>query len=181
MSRLEDSPGPTTEKLSPAGRRDAQTVLPDGRRSSPPNIVGVEITEIGNIITRSGWMAEIFRSDWLGHEVTVQQVNYVMLNPHGVTDWHYHQVQNDRLIGISGAIKLCLVDGRASSPTRDKIDIIRFGAVRPLLVKVPNGVWHALRNKSGEPAAYLNVADQVYVHERPDNWRANKTDLPDIL
>ena len=171
----------TTQRVSPIGRRDPQTALPDGRRSSPPNIVGVEITEIGNIITRSGWMAEVFRTDWHGQEVAVQQVNYAVLNPHGVTDWHCHQVQNDRLIGLSGAIKLCLWDGRPSSPSRDKIDIIRFGAARPLLVKVPNGVWHALRNESGEPAAYLNVADQVYVHERPDNWRASATDLPDIL
>jgi dTDP-4-dehydrorhamnose 3,5-epimerase len=181
MSSANDSPESTAERGRPIGRRDSQTVLANGRRAFAPNIAEVEITEIGNIITRSGWMAEVFRTDWPGHEITTRQVNYVVLNPHGVTDWHCHHVQNDRLIGVSGAIKLCLWDGRPASPSRDNIDIIRFGAVRPLLVKVPNGVWHALRNESGEAAAYLNVADQVYVHESPDNWRASAPDLPDIL
>ncbi len=66
-------------------------------------------------------------------------------------------------------------------PASAKTDIIRSGSVRPLMVKVPTGVWHALRNESGEPAAYLNVADQVYQHDNPDNWRADPGELPDIL
>ncbi len=49
------------QKQNPIGRRDPQTVVAGGKRFAPPNIVGVEITELGNILTRSGWMAEIFR------------------------------------------------------------------------------------------------------------------------
>jgi dTDP-4-dehydrorhamnose 3,5-epimerase len=43
-------------------------------------------------------------------------------------------------------------------------------------------VWHALRNESGMPAGYINVTDQLYAYEDPDNWRldANAVAMPDI-
>jgi dTDP-4-dehydrorhamnose 3,5-epimerase len=58
-----------------------------------------------------------------------------------------------------------------------------MGAIRPVLVIIPPGVWHALRNESGEPAGYLNVTDQLYTHDEPDNWRLapRSTEIPDIL
>jgi hypothetical protein len=40
-----------------------------------------------------------------------------------------------------------------------------------------------LRNESGQPAGYLVITNQLYLHERPDNWRlaADETEIPDIL
>jgi hypothetical protein len=35
---------------------------------------------------------------------TVQQVNWVQLNPGAVTDWHAHAKQIDHLVGVSGNI-----------------------------------------------------------------------------
>lgn len=177
----EDEPERRARAQNPIGWRDPQTVRPGGARAQMPAIAGVAITELGNVLTRSGWMTEVFRNDWAGHGIEVRQLNFVMMNPQGVTDWHCHMLQNDRLVGVSGAIRLCLYDGRPASSTLGQHEVIRFGAIRPLLVTVPPGVWHALRNESGEPAAYLNVADQVYAHEAPDNWRALPSDLPDIL
>jgi dTDP-4-dehydrorhamnose 3,5-epimerase len=60
---------------------------------------------------------------------------------------------------------------------------LRMGALRPVLVVVPSGVWHGLRNESGQPAGYINVIDQLYHHEKPDNWRLDPhaQQLPDIL
>jgi HpcH/HpaI aldolase/citrate lyase family len=58
-----------------------------------------------------------------------------------------------------------------------------MGAMRPVAVIVPPGVWHALRNESGMPAGYLNVTDRLYRHEDPDNWRPTPgvTNIPDML
>jgi dTDP-4-dehydrorhamnose 3,5-epimerase len=165
------------------GDRDRQTVTAGGKRAAPPNIQGVVILDLGNVLTRSGWMTEIFRADWDGISITPKQVNWVELSPHGVTDWHRHMKQTDHLVGVGGVIKLALWDGREGSPTHDRTDIIRFGAPRPAIVIVPPGVWHALRNESGQPAGYLNVIDQLYDYENPDNWRlpANTADIPNIL
>lgn len=171
------------EKPAAAGIRDRQSVLRGGRRAAAPRIAGVEIVELSNILTRSGWMMELFRKDWENIGIAPRQVNWVQLNPDGTTDWHRHTQQTDHLIGVGGVIKLALWDGRAGSPTHNESDVIRLGAIRPVLVTVPPGVWHALRNESGEPAGYINVIDQVYDYENPDNWRLQPgaSGVPDIL
>ena len=58
-----------------------------------------------------------------------------------------------------------------------------MGALRPVMVIVPPGVWHALRNESGQPAGYINVIDQLYEYEHPDNWRLTPgmAEIPNIL
>ncbi len=141
------------------------------------------ILELGNVLTRSGWMMELFRKDMPGVAIAPRQINWVQLNPNGVTDWHRHTKQTDHLIGVGGNIKLALWDGRAKSPTYQQSDVIRLGALRPVLVMVPPGVWHALRNESGQPAGYINIIDQLYQHANPDNWRLapGTTGIPDIL
>ena len=166
-----------------AGKQDSQSVLQGGRRAAPPKIAGVRILELGNVLTRSGWMTELFRKDWGGVQIVPQQINWVELSPNGVTDWHRHAIQTDHLIGVGGVIKLALWDERAASPTRQATDVIRMGALRPVMVIVPPGVWHALRNESGQPAGYINVIDQLYNYEQPDNWRLTPgvTEVPDIL
>jgi len=169
--------------MSYPGRRDSQTVSATGARATPPAIDGVQIRELGNVITRSGFMTEVFRADWPAMDISVRQVNWVQLNPGAVTDWHAHSKQTDHLIGVGGNIKLALWDGRENSSTKGATEIIRMGAVRPVLVVVPRGVWHALRNESGEPAGYLNVIDELFDHETPDNWRLapRAEEIPDIL
>ena len=51
------------------------------------------------------------------------------------------------------------------------------------MVYIPPGVWHALRNESGAPAGYINVVDEMFDYEKPDNYRlpADSTEAPDIL
>lgn len=172
------------EKPAPAaGAKDSQSVVAGGRRAAPPQIAGVRILELGNVLTRSGSMLELFRSDWEGIRITPRQVNWVELSPDGVTDWHRHLRQVDHLIGVGGAIKLALWDGRPGSPTLGASEIVRMGALRPVLVLVPPGVWHALRNESGVAAGYLNITDQLYDYEDPDNWRLPKdgAGVPEIL
>jgi dTDP-4-dehydrorhamnose 3,5-epimerase len=166
-----------------AGKQDSQSVVPGGRQAAPPRIAGVQILELGNVFTRSGWLTEVFRTDWAGVEITPKQINWVELSPHGVTDWHRHAHQTDHLIGVGAVIKLALWDGRADSPTSQETDLIRIGAIRPVLVIVPPGVWHALRNESGQPAGYLNLTDQLYDYECPDNWRLTPdvAGIPNIL
>ena len=164
----------------PEGIRDKATVRSDGSRANPPAIEGVEVRELGAVLTRSGWIMEAFRTDWSGHGVGVQQVNYVELAPGGTTDWHRHGRQTDRLIALGGHITLVLMDGRPASATAGQSDVIRFGALRPLIVTVPPGVWHALKNESGAPAGYLGVFDVAYAHDAPDNYRAKPDEMPGL-
>ena len=165
------------------GIRDGQTVVGGGARCAPPKISGVVIHELGNVLTRSGSLTEIFRADWPNITGHVRQVNWTVLNPDAVTDWHAHNRQTDHIIGVGGNIKIALWDGRDNSPTKGASEIIRVGAARPVMVIVPPEVWHGLRNESGVLAAYINIIDQLYDYEKPDNWRltARAQELPDIL
>jgi dTDP-4-dehydrorhamnose 3,5-epimerase len=168
---------------SATGIRDVKTVGPGGHRAQPMQIAGVQLLELGNILTRSGWMLEVFRADWPVAGTSPLQVNFVQLNPNGITDWHCHDRQTDRLVGVGGAIKLALWDMRDGSPTKGMTDIFRIGAIRPVMVVVPPGVWHALRNECGEPAGYLNVVDQLYCYDDPDNRRLapGMSEVPNVL
>ena len=169
--------------LSSLGIKDAQTVVAGGGRAAPVRIIGVQVFDLGNVITRSGWMLEVFRTDRPVCPITIQQVNWVMLSPGAVTDWHCHSEQIDHLIGVGGNIKLALWDGRNDSSTNGKYEVVRVGAMRPAMVVVPPGVWHGLRNESGVPAGYINVTDRLYNHQNPDNWRLKPGagEIPDIL
>ena len=170
-------------QLLPVGIKDSQTVVTGGRRAAPLRIAGVQVHDLGNILTRSGWMVELFRTDWPVIGIAPQQVIWAQLNPSGITDWHRHGKGTDHLIGVGGNIKLGLFDGREDSPTRGATEMIRLGGMRPVMVVVPPGVWHALRNESGEAAGYINVTDQLYDHHDPDNWRLppGTPDIPAVL
>jgi dTDP-4-dehydrorhamnose 3,5-epimerase len=174
---------PVDASKTVAGTRDQQTVAAGGVRATLPKIAGVQIVELGNVLTRSGSLLEIFRKDWPSIAIGVQQVNWVHLNPGSVTDWHRHMLQTDHLVGVGGNIRLALWDDREDSPTHGASEVIRIGALRPVLAIVPPGVWHALRNESGERAGYLNMVDELYDYARPDNYRLapGTPGVPDIL
>jgi len=79
---------------------------------------------------------------------------------------------------VGGNVKLALWDDRADSPSKGITEIYRLGAARPIMVIVPPGVWHGLRNESGQAAGYINVTDNLYDYGDPDNWRLTSDDEP---
>jgi dTDP-4-dehydrorhamnose 3,5-epimerase len=160
-------------------QRDGQTVTREGDPAGQELIAGVAVRECKNVLTRSGSLLEVFRSDWPELSVVPAQVNWVVLWPQGVTDWHRHLEQTDHLVFVFGVIKLCLHDDREDSPTRGSSNIFRFGDLRPAAVVVPPGVWHGLRNETGAPAGFLNYFATPYSHEDPDNWRLSH-DSPEL-
>ena len=157
--------------MPPEATKDSQTVTADGRVAGVTTIDGVVLREGRNVLTRSGSLQEVYRQDWPELTVTPGQVNWVMLWPGGVTDWHRHDDQTDHICAVLGVVKLCLYDGRDGSPTRGMSNIFRIGDLSPHLVIVPPGVWHGFRNESGSPAGYINYFEKPFKHEDPDNWR----------
>jgi|HubBroStandDraft_5_1064220.scaffolds.fasta_scaffold14000_3 dTDP-4-dehydrorhamnose 3,5-epimerase len=164
-------------------RQDEQAVAPNGQPASTATIAGVRIVELSNVFTRSGWLSEIFRADWAGVEGAPQQINWVELSPNRVTDWHRHAQQTDHLVGVGGVIKLALCDGRPDSPTYRATEVIRIGALRPVMVIIPPGVWHGLRNESGQSAGFLAMVTRLFDHQHPDTSQLAPGDveIPDIL
>jgi dTDP-4-dehydrorhamnose 3,5-epimerase len=133
-------------------------------------IDGVSVHEILNVPKSSGYLTEIFRTEWLGNR-TIDQVFQVVLEPDAISAWHAHATTTDRIFVSYGLVRVVLYDSREDSPTRGVVNDFRFGTVRPALVVVPPRVWHGLHNISSGVGIVLNLVDQAYAYEDPDHWR----------
>lgn len=155
----------------PASRQDPQSITADWQLLQDP-IAGVRIKEVRNVVKNNGdVLCEVFRRDWLLDEGLVDQVFQVLMNPGVISGWHSHRSTTDRLFVSQGVIQIVLYDNREDSETHGLVNEFRFGAVRPALVTIPPGVWHAVHNLASTPSMLLNLTDQAYAYDDPDHWR----------
>jgi dTDP-4-dehydrorhamnose 3,5-epimerase len=151
--------------------KDEQSITSDWL-SRQPVIDGVQVREVRNVAKpRGGMLTEVFRLDWRLDSGRIEQVFQNVLEPGQISGWHAHRRTTDRIFVNWGLIKLVLFDARESSPTHTRINVFQFGLVRPALVIVPPGVWHAVQNVASTPSALLNLVDHAYCYEDPDHWR----------
>jgi dTDP-4-dehydrorhamnose 3,5-epimerase len=47
---------------------------------------------------------------------------------------------------------------------------VNASIARPIAIRVPPLVWHAIKNPTNEPAAYIVINDLPYSYEDPDDW-----------
>jgi dTDP-4-dehydrorhamnose 3,5-epimerase len=150
---------------------DAQTTDRDWKIVEGASIAGVVIKEILPVVTSTGTVTEVFRSDWLLDEAPVGQVFQRSLHPGVVTGWHAHAHTIDRLFCATGTIRVSLYDGRTRSETFGSVWHRLVGAARPAIVVIPPGVWHGVVTVGPDTAMLLNVVDRAYDYESPDHWR----------
>jgi dTDP-4-dehydrorhamnose 3,5-epimerase len=154
----------------PGAARDRQSVTRDWQ-SQLELIDGVLVKEVRNVAKDNGYLTELWREDWLPSEAHVAQVFQAAIEVGGVSAWHVHQLATDRLFANHGLVKIALYDARAGSRTFGRVNVLRCGTTRPLLVVVPAGVWHGVQNLGSEPALLINMPDRAYRYEFPDHWR----------
>ena len=142
-------------------------------------IDGVKVKDMRNIVTGNGVMTELFRSDWKIASGAIEHVIQVTFRAHAVSAWHCHTRQTDHVTAIRGVLRLALYDGRESSPTYRKVNEFNLGAAQPMLVVIPPGVWHGLRNLENGDSTYVSMFDRAYDYADPDEWRL-PPDTPEI-
>jgi len=91
--------------------------------------------------------------------------------PGVVKAWHFHKQQVDHFACVAGMVKLVLVDTRDGSPTQGVVNEFFVGTQNPLLVRVPNLVYHGWKCISVETALVVNVPTEPYRHQDPDEFR----------
>jgi dTDP-4-dehydrorhamnose 3,5-epimerase len=118
-----------------------------------------------------GWLMEILRAD--DGELFEQfgQVYVSATYPGVVKAWHYHKQQVDFFACVAGMVKLVLVDTREGSPTHGAINEFFIGSQNPVLVRVPNLVYHGWKCISTEPSLVVNVPTEPYNYSDPDEYR----------
>lgn len=152
-------------------------------------IDGVMTKELRVIPDERGRLMECLRSD---DELFIRfgQFYVTTTYPGIVKGWHLHDRQWDNIVCVRGMLKLVLFDGRgaagdaaavghAPSPTAGELMELFIGEHRPLLVRVPPGVWHGWKCVGTEEAYVVNAPTEVYVHDAPDQ-RELPPDTPAI-
>jgi len=118
-----------------------------------------------------GWLMEILRADDAELFAKFGQVYVSATYPGVVKAWHYHKVQVDHFACVAGMVKLVLIDTREDSPTRGAVNEFFLGSQNPMLVRVPNLVYHGWKCIGSEPSLVVNVPTEPYSHSEPDEYR----------
>lgn len=153
---------------------DSASIYADGR-PAVPLIDGVYLHESRAILSESGTLTELFRRDWWAIDGSansqVDQVFMRTLRVGEASGWHVHAETTDRLTVIAGTLKVLLYDDRPASVSYRQSNTFLLGAIRPQLLVIPPGVWHAIRTHADQDVTLLNMVDLAYRYEAPDHFR----------
>lgn len=142
-------------------------------------IEGVKIKKLKVIPDERGRLMEILRAD---DEVFTKfgQVYMTTAYPGVVKAWHYHKKQTDNMTVVKGMMKIVLYDDRKDSPTRGETNEFFVGEHNPLLVTIPEEVYHGFKCISGEEAIVINIPTNTYNYKNPDEYRIDPhcNDIP---
>ena len=141
------------------------------KAGKPPLIEGVSTKMLRLIPDERGWLMEILRSDDRELFKNFGQVYVSATYPGVVKAWHYHKLQIDNFACVTGMVKLVLVDTRPGSATEGVVNEFFLGMQHPMLVQVPNLVYHGWKCIGTEVAAVVNVPTELYHYDKPDEYR----------
>lgn len=146
------------------------TPSPYSARTGQPAIAGVVTRPLRVIADERGWLMEVLRRDDPMFK-SFGQAYISATYPGVVKAWHYHEKQVDLFACVAGMVKLVLHDTREGSPTHGVTNEFVIGDRNPMLVLVPNHVYHGWKCLGTVPALVLNVPTEPYDHESPDEFR----------
>lgn len=158
----------------------SQNITPTKFEGTKSNrIDGVVLKDLKVIPDERGWLMEIFRADDPMFE-KFGQVYMTVAYPDVVKGWHYHKDQIDHFCCVKGMIKTVLYDDREGSPTRGQVNEYFLGDKNPQLLRIPKGVLHGFKGIGVEPSYLINVPNNTYDYQNPDEYRVHphENDIP---
>ena len=138
-------------------------------------IDGVKIKKLKIIPDERGRLMEILRNDDDLFE-KFGQVYMTTAYPRVVKAWHYHKKQTDNFTCVKGKMRLGLYDSREGSPTFGETAEFIIGPHDPMVVHIPNGIYHGFKCVSDEEAIVINTPTESYNREDPDEFRIDAID-----
>jgi dTDP-4-dehydrorhamnose 3,5-epimerase len=157
--------------MPPEGVPLVTTSLVPAPSTKQPLINGVKTKVLRRIPDERGWLQEILRADDEEFFVRFGQVYVSATYPGVVKAWHYHKQQIDNFVCVEGMVKLVLIDTRPDSSTRDAVNEFFIGVQNPMLVQVPNLVYHGWKCISQQMSLVVNVPTDPYRYADPDEYR----------
>lgn len=138
-------------------------------------IHGVRTKQLKVIPDERGRLMEILRAD---DDLFIQfgQAYVTAAYPGVVKAWHYHRHQIDHFMVLKGMMKVVLYDARPDSPTHNTVNEFFMGDHNPMLLQIPNLVYHGFKCIGETEALVLNLPTEVYNYDDPDEYRVDPHD-----
>lgn len=152
------------------GKKDTQTVTPDGRRVAKL-IAGVSVRQAITHEDERGELCEIYDPAWGVLDAPLVYVYQTSIRPGRLKGWVFHKQQTDRLFASMGVLKIVLFDLRDDSPTKDLLNEIFLSERNRGLLVIPPYVAHAVQNVGDTEAVFINMPTRPYNHTDPDKFR----------
>jgi len=142
-------------------------------------IEGVVTKKLKLVPDERGRLMEVLRKDDPFFE-SFGQAYITTAYPGVVKAWHRHKKQKDHFTCLKGMAKLVLYDERENSKTKGELNEFFVGELNPLLVRIPNGVWHGFKCISDCECICMNLPTELYLYDHPDEERADahKSHIP---
>lgn len=105
------------------------------------------------------------------------QVYVTTARPGVVKAWHYHKLQADHWVCLTGKARVALYDARRDSPTYALVNEFLMSPEDPFLVKIPTWVYHGFKGLDPDKETMImNVPTVAYDTTTPDEYRADPYD-----
>lgn len=159
-------------------KKDKQSVNNDWSSVSKL-IEGVKIKELKSLEDKRGNLVEMYNSDWNIHPEPLVQAYQVTVKPGAIRGWELHLEQDDRLFLNKGLMRWVLYDTRMDSSTYKMINEFVVSELNRVLMIVPKGVVHAVKNIGTDDALFTNFPTTAYNYQNPDKIRpVDTTHIP---
>lgn len=133
-------------------------------------IDGVKMKKLRVIPDERGRLTEMLRSD---DDLFIKfgQCYMTTTYPGVVKAWHFHKIQTDNFVVITGMFKVALYDARDGSPTKGEVNEFFLGDHNQQLLQIPPGVYHGWKCISEREGVVVNVSTETYNYDDPDEYR----------
>lgn len=112
-------------------------------RETVAGVSGVELVRLPVWPDGRGWFREVFRSEWVPEQFTGDiQLNLSETRAGGLRGLHFHRIQSDWWVPVSGSIRAVVADLRPGSPSFLKTAVLDLTADDPACLFVPPMVAH---------------------------------------
>ena len=133
-------------------------------------IDGVKTKKLRVLPDDRGRLTEMLRSD---DDLFIKfgQCYMTTTYPGVVKAWHYHKIQTDNFVVITGMFRVALYDARNDSATKGEVNDFFIGDHNMMLLQIPPGIYHGWKCISEHEGIVVNISTELYNYDDPDEYR----------
>lgn len=141
------------------------------------SIDGVTLRALKTFADHRGKLLTMVREDTPGF-TRFAEAYFSCINAGVTKGWKLHREMTQLISCPVGMVKVVLFDGREAAATRGQVMECELGAANYQLLRIPPGVWYAIRAVSPEQAMIANVTDMVHDNQEVRELPLDTAEIP---